>query len=45
LVGKPEGKKHCGRSRRRWKYDIKIDLKEIVLEGVDWIRVAQVRGR
>ena len=26
LVGKPEGKKPLGRSRRRWKDNIKMDL-------------------
>ena len=28
LVGKPEGKKPLGRTRRRWKYNIKMDLQE-----------------
>jgi hypothetical protein len=27
LVGKPEGKRPLGRSRRRWVDNIKIDLK------------------
>jgi hypothetical protein len=26
VVGKPEGKRLLGRSRRRWEDDIKIDL-------------------
>jgi hypothetical protein len=26
LVGKPEGKMPLGRPRRRWEYNIKIDL-------------------
>jgi hypothetical protein len=29
LVGKPEGKKSLGRSRRRWVDNIKMDLREI----------------
>jgi hypothetical protein len=29
LVGKPEGKKLLGRSRRRWVDTIKMDLREI----------------
>jgi hypothetical protein len=29
LVGKPEGKRPLGRLRRRWVYNIKIDLREI----------------
>jgi len=27
LVGKPEGKRPLGRHRRRWEYNIKMDLK------------------
>jgi hypothetical protein len=29
LVGKPEGKRPLGRPRRRWEYNIKMDLREI----------------
>jgi len=29
LVGKPEGKRPIGRSRRRWDDYIKIDLEEV----------------
>jgi hypothetical protein len=29
LVGKPEGKSPFGRSRRRWKDRIRMDLREI----------------
>jgi hypothetical protein len=29
LVGKPEGKRPLGRHRYKWKYNIKMDLKEI----------------
>jgi hypothetical protein len=29
LVGKPEGKKPLGRPRRRWDYNIKMDLQEV----------------
>jgi hypothetical protein len=29
LVGKPERKKPLGRSRRRWVYNIKMNLREI----------------
>jgi hypothetical protein len=45
LVGKPGGKRPLGRSRRRWKDGIRMDLREIGLVGVDWIRVAQDRDR
>jgi hypothetical protein len=45
LVGKPEGKRPLGRPTRRWKNGIRIDLREIGLEDVDWIRMAQDRDR
>jgi hypothetical protein len=45
LVGKPEGKRPLGRSRRRWKDGIRIDVRETGLGGVDWIRLAQDRDR
>jgi hypothetical protein len=45
LVGKPEGKRPLGRPRRRWEDGIRMYLKEIGLEGVDWIRLAQDRDR
>jgi hypothetical protein len=41
LVGKPKGKRPPGRSRRRWEDGIRMDLREICLGGVDWIRLAQ----
>jgi hypothetical protein len=28
LVGKPEGKRTMGRSRRRWEDNIKVDVQE-----------------
>jgi hypothetical protein len=37
LVGKPEGKRPLRRPRRRCMNNIKIDLREIGLDGVDWI--------
>jgi hypothetical protein len=40
LVGKPEGKRPIGRSRRRLVDNIKMDLEEIGWDGVDWIGVA-----
>jgi hypothetical protein len=45
LVGKPEGKRPLGRPRRRWEDGIRMDLGEIDLGGVDWIRLAQDRDR
>jgi hypothetical protein len=35
LVGKPEEKRPLGRSRRRWAYNIRKDLGEIVWKVVD----------
>jgi hypothetical protein len=43
LVGKPEGKRSLGRTRRRWEDNIKMDLREIGIEGANWIRLAQDR--
>jgi hypothetical protein len=45
LVGKPEGKRPLGRPRRRWEGEIRMDLRQIGLGGVDWIRLAQDRDR
>jgi hypothetical protein len=45
LVGKPEGKRPLGRPRRMWEDGIRMDLTEIGLGGVDWIRLAQDRDR
>jgi len=43
LVGRPEGKRPLGRPRCRWEYSIKMDLREIGIDGTDWIRLAQDR--
>jgi hypothetical protein len=40
LMGKPEGKRPLGRPRRRWEDNIKMDLREIWLCGMDWIDLA-----
>jgi hypothetical protein len=45
LVGKPEGKRPPGRSRRRWVDNIKIDHLEISWGGVDWIGLDQDRDK
>jgi hypothetical protein len=45
LVGKPEGKRPLGRSRCSWEDGIRMDLRDIGLEGVDWIRLSQDRDR
>jgi hypothetical protein len=43
LVAKPEGKRQLGRRRRRWKDNIKLDLREIGIDDANWIRLAQDR--
>jgi hypothetical protein len=45
LVGQPEEKRPLERPRRRWEDRIRMDLREIGLGGVDWIRLAQDRDR
>jgi hypothetical protein len=40
LVGKPERKRTLGRPRRTWVDNIKIDLREIGWDGMDWINLA-----
>jgi hypothetical protein len=37
LVGRPEGKRPLGRPKRRWMNNIKVDLREIRIEGANWI--------
>jgi hypothetical protein len=43
LVGKPKGRRPQGRPRCRWEDNIKMDLKEIGIDGVIWIQLAQDR--
>jgi hypothetical protein len=38
LVGIAEGRKLLGEPKRRWVDNIKMDLREIGWDGVDWIR-------
>ena len=45
FVGKPEGKRPLGRTRRRWESNIKMDLQEVGWGGMDWIELAQDRDR
>jgi hypothetical protein len=44
-LGKPEGKRSLGRSRRRWVDNIKIGLRETRRDGMDWIDLAQDRDQ
>jgi hypothetical protein len=41
LAGKPEGKRPLGKPRRRWVDNIKIDLRDIGWDCMDWIDLAQ----
>jgi hypothetical protein len=45
LVGKPEGKRPLGRPRCRWVGNIKMDIRESVWDGMDWIDMAQDRDQ
>jgi hypothetical protein len=45
LLRKPERKRSLGRPRRSWVDNIKMDLREIGCDGVDWIDMAQDRGQ
>jgi hypothetical protein len=45
LVGAPEGQRSFGRPRGRWEDGIRIDLKRDWLGSVEWIQLAQDRGR
>jgi hypothetical protein len=38
-----EGKRPLGRPSRRWEDNIKMDLREIGIDGANWIRLAQDR--
>jgi hypothetical protein len=45
LIGKPEGKRPLGRSRSRWKDNVRMDLMDIGWEGVDWMHLAEDRNQ
>jgi hypothetical protein len=45
LVGKPEGKRPLGRSRRRWADNIKMDFQEVGGGRGDGMELAQDRDR
>jgi hypothetical protein len=45
LVRKPEGKRPLGRNRRRWEDNIRMDLREIGRESVDWMYLADDRDQ
>jgi hypothetical protein len=45
LVGKLERKKPLGRPRLRWEDHIRIDLRDIGWEGMDWMHLPQYRDQ
>jgi hypothetical protein len=45
LFGRPEEKKSLGRPRRRWEDNIRMDLREIWWEIVDWMHMAEDRDQ
>jgi hypothetical protein len=45
LVGRPVGKRPLEKPRCRWEDNIKMDLREIGIDGSNWIRLAQDRVR
>ena len=40
-MGKPEGKRLLGRSRRRWEDNIKMGFLEVEYGGMDWVELAK----
>jgi hypothetical protein len=45
LMGKAERKRQLGRPWCRWEDNITMDLQEVRFGGMDWIDLAQDRGR
>jgi hypothetical protein len=45
LVGRPEGKRPLRIPGRRWEDNIKMDLREIGIDGTNWIPLFQDRVR
>jgi hypothetical protein len=45
LVGMPEGKRQLRRRSQRDEVNIRLDLREVVWEDVNWFHVAQDRDQ
>ena len=41
LTGKPTGKRHFGRPRRRWEVSIRMDVEDIGVDVGNWVDSAQ----
>jgi hypothetical protein len=47
LVGRPKGKRQLGRPRHRWEDNIKMDIREIGIDGATgfkWLRIGSSSG-
>jgi hypothetical protein len=45
LVGKSKGKRPLGRCRHRGRDNIRMDLREMVWDSVDWMHLVQDRDQ
>jgi hypothetical protein len=45
FVGKPEEKAPLGRPRYRWVDNIKMDLRDIEVDGIGWTDLVQDRAK
>jgi hypothetical protein len=45
MIGKSEGKRPFGGTRRRWEDNIKMDFQKVRCVGMDWIELAQDMDR
>jgi hypothetical protein len=43
LVGRPECKRPPERPRRRWEDNVKLDLREMWIDGTNWTELARDR--
>ena len=44
-MGRPEGKRPLGKTRRRWEDNIIVDIQEVGWVGMHWIDLAQDRDK
>jgi hypothetical protein len=45
LLGKPEGRRQLGRPEHRWEANIRMDIREVGWEIVDWMHMSQERDQ